>query len=498
MEEPTTPRSDVILIGAGVMSATLGVMLKELDPSLTIHIFERLERVAAESSDAWNNAGTGHAALCELNYTPERADGGVEIVKALKIHEQFEQSLQFWAWLTEQGRMPDPREFVNSVAHMSFVRGEENVASLRKRHAALAKHHLFDAMSFTEDHDTVARWAPLLIEGRDPTEPVAATRSELGTDVNFGALTRALFRQLNAMPGVELHLHHEVKDLVRRDNGEWAVTVLDRERGEEVEWTTPFVFIGAGGAALTLLGKSDIPEAAGYGGFPVGGQWLRCKDPEIVKRHHAKVYGRAAEGTPPMSVPHLDTRVIDGERALLFGPFAGFSMKFLKNGSWFDLVMSLETDNVVPMLEAGWRNRDLTEYLIEQVQLSHDERLEALRAFMPTAVSDDWELSNAGQRVQVIKDHPERGGTLEFGTEVVAASDGSLAALLGASPGASTAVAIMLDLIHRCMPDRVASPAWQAGLRRMVPSFGRSLGGDETLTREIRDWSHRVLGLRDR
>jgi len=488
---------DVLLIGTGIMSATLGVMLKTLDPSLVVHVVERLDRLASESTEAWNNAGTGHAALCELNYTPEREDGSISIDKALRIDEQFEQSKQFWAHFVEKGVLGDPRTFITSVPHMSFVRGEENVAYLRKRHAALCAHHLFAGMEWGEDVATIGRWAPLLVEGRDANEPIAATYTELGTDVDFGAVARGLFAHLMSMPGVHLHLSHEVRDIERSgtEAGAWRVTVRDVANEVSHAWVAKFVFIGAGGGALSLLAKSGIPEADGYGGFPVSGQWLKCNNPEVIAQHHAKVYGKAEVGSPPMSVPHLDSRMIGGERALLFGPFAGFTTKFLKHGSWLDLPASLDPDNVLPMLKAGWDNRDLTKYLLEQVRLTPDERVAYLRTFVPDARFDDWELAIAGQRVQMIKKDETHGGVLEFGTEVVSASDGSLAALLGASPGASTAVSIMLDLVHRCMTRLCESPDWQSRLIEMVPSYGRSLAKDAALTLELRTWSHRVLGL---
>jgi malate dehydrogenase (quinone) len=495
MQATAAQPCDVVLIGTGVMSATLGMMLKELDPSLNIHIMERLDALASESTDAWNNAGTGHAALCELNYTPEKNGGDIDIRKALTINEQFEQSKQFWAYLVETGRLPNPSAFITPVPHMSFVRGEQDVDYLRRRHAALVQHHLFRGMEFSTDPSTIAGWAPLLVEGRDEDEVIAATHTNLGTDLDFGALTRALFAELVRMPGVYLHLRTEVRELRRRDDGLWAVEAFNLASHDYHSWKSRFVFIGAGGAALPLLAKSKIPEADGYGGFPVSGQWLRCTNPGVIARHHAKVYGKAAQGSPPMSVPHLDARTIDGKPAMLFGPFAGFSTKFLKHGSWMDLPDSLELDNIKPMIEAGWDNRELTKYLLEQVTLSPEERLEGLREFMPTAVADDWELAVAGQRVQVIKKHPEHGGVLEFGTEVVSAADGSLAGLLGASPGASTAVSIMLDLVQRCMGDRASTPAWKAQLKRMVPSYGASLATDEELARLVRTWSHRVLGL---
>ncbi|MFZ1658317.1 MAG: malate dehydrogenase (quinone) [Flavobacteriales bacterium] len=488
----TIIQTDAVLIGCGIMSATLGVMLKELDPKLKIHIVERLDEIAGESSDAWNNAGTGHAALCELNYTPENADGSINISKALKVDEEFEMSKQFWAWLARQKRI-QPANFIHSIPHMSFVAGPSDVEFLRKRHAAMNAHPLFHGMEFTTDRKQIGEWAPLLMKDRTDTEAYAATRSMLGTDVNFGELTRMLFKDLDTLTDTDIHLSHDVRDLERMDNGQWRVEVRDLKSGEKKEYHARFVFIGAGGGALPLLEKSDIPEAEGYGGFPVSGQWLRCLDPKIIQQHHAKVYGKAKSGSPPMSVPHLDTRTIGTEQALLFGPFAGFSTKFLKHGSWLDLPSSLEWDNIMPMVQAGWKNMDLTKYLIEQVSLTPEERLEELKEFMPTAVLKDWELAIAGQRVQVIKKDPKEGGVLEFGTELVSAADGSLAALLGASPGASTAVSIMLKLVVKCFPERAAG--WQEGLKRMVPSHGQVLAEDAALIKAVRTRSHTALGL---
>ncbi|RYF61303.1 MAG: malate dehydrogenase (quinone), partial [Cytophagaceae bacterium] len=435
--------SDVILIGAGIMSATLGVMLKELNPNITIQIFERLDQAAAESSDAWNNAGTGHSAFCELNYTPEREDGTIETSKAVKIAESFEQSKQFWAHLVEEGFLKDAPNFIRPIPHMSFVWGDDNVSYLRRRHQALTQSHLFQGMQYTEDKAKIADWTPLVMDGRDQSQPVAATRMDMGTDVNFGTLTRAMFRRLEEMPGVSIHFAHDVHEIWRSKSlGGWKIEVENVTTGATRDVHAKFVFIGAGGGSLRLLEKSAIPESRGYGGFPVSGQWLRCLNRDIIERHQAKVYGKASVGAPPMSVPHLDTRMIDGKRELLFGPYAGFSTKFLKNGSYSDLPKSIQMSNLAPMMMAGLHNISLTKYLIQQVMQSPEDKLAALREYFPEAQLKDWELEIAGQRVQVIKKDDEEGGVLEFGTEVVSAADGSIAALLGASPGASTAVSI--------------------------------------------------------
>ena len=477
------------------MSATLGVLLRALQPDWKIVTFERLPEVAKESSDAWNNAGTGHSAFCELNYTPEKPDGSIDIGKALKIAEQFETSKQLWATLAERGVIPDPSAFIRSVPHMSFAHGEAGVNYLRKRQEALTAHHLFRGMTFSDQADQLREWIPLMMEGRDPSEKVAVTRMEIGTDVNFGTLTRALLDSLARQDGFDLHTSHEVRDVDRGKDGNWHINVKDVRDGSRHWYGAPFVFIGAGGMALTLLEWSDIPEARGYGGFPVSGQWLICKNKDIIARHAAKVYGRPTVGTPPMSVPHLDTRVINGEKALLFGPYAGFSTRFLKQGSLLDLLGSITTDNIAPMISAGLHNLDLTRYLFDQVTQSEEDRLETLREFMPTARQEDWRLGVAGQRVQVIKKDKEMGGILEFGTEIVNSADGSIAALLGASPGASTSVSIMLDLLKRCFPERLESEGWQNTLRELIPAYGQSLRENEELALRMRERSHRLLGL---
>lgn len=479
------------------MSATLGVLLRELQPDLTIEIFETLDGVALESSDAWNNAGTGHAALCELNYTPERADGSVDCTKAIGINESFQISLQLWSYLVEQGRIDLPEKFIRSVPHMSFVKGEADVEYLRKRHAELTLNHLFESMEFSDKPEQLAEWMPLVMEGRDPSEPVAATYTADGTDVNFGALTRSMIASLKNQKGISLHLNHEVTDLRRNKDNSWKVKVKDKSTGKKRKLNAKFVFLGAGGGALPLLQKSDIPEGKGFGGFPVSGQWLRCVNPELIERHEAKVYGKASVGAPPMSVPHLDTRMIDGKKGLLFGPFAGFTTKYLKNGSLLDFPLSMKPDNIIPMTAAGLQNVPLTTYLIGQVLQSPKDRLTALQEFLPEAKMEDWTLEHAGQRVQVIKQDAKKGGVLQFGTEVICAADGSLSALLGASPGASTSVAIMLTLLDNCFPEKIVTGEWKAKLQEMIPSHGQALSKDPELHARVSNWTHGVLGLKE-
>ncbi|PVX47071.1 malate dehydrogenase (quinone) [Flavobacterium sp. 103] len=487
--------SDVVLIGAGIMSATLGLILKELQPDLKIDIYERLDVAAAESSDAWNNAGTGHSAFCELNYTPESADGTINPNKAISIAEQFEVSRQFWAYLVKDGKLPTPEDFIKSIPHISFVWGDKNVDFLKNRFKALQSNPLFAEMIFSTDVSELQKWMPLVMEGRNPDEKVAATSMKIGTDVNFGTLTRNMLAYLTKLDNVTIHYSHEVKKLKQREDKSWRIKITDLASGQKKKVYTKFVFIGAGGGSLPLLEKANVPEGKGYGGFPVSGQWLKCTNPEVIAKHQAKVYGKASVGAPPMSVPHVDTRMIDGERALLFGPFAGFSTRFLKNGSYSDLPLSIKADNVIPMIVAGYKNIPLTKYLIEQVRQSPKDRMNALREYVPNARTKDWKLERAGQRVQVIKKDEELIGKLEFGTEIINTHDGTLAVLLGASPGASTAVSIMVELVSKCFPEQFSSPEWQEKVKTMIPSFGQSLNENPELLATIRKNTAEVLKL---
>jgi malate dehydrogenase (quinone) len=486
-------KTDVILIGAGIMSATLGTLLKELVPDWKITVFEKLDKAAEESSNEWNNAGTGHAALCELNYTVEKPDGSIDISKAIKINEQFQVSRQFWSYLVNRNLIRNPQDFIMPLPHMSFVQGEKNVTFLKNRFEALSNHPLFQGMEFSDDPQKLKEWIPLIMEGRTLNEPIAATKIDSGTDVNFGALTRMLFDHLKNK-NVAVNYKHKVDDIKRTSDGSWELKVKNLDSGTVERHTAKFVFIGAGGGSLPLLQKTGIPESKHIGGFPVSGLFLVCNNPEVVAQHHAKVYGKAKVGAPPMSVPHLDTRYIDNKKSLLFGPFAGFSPKFLKTGSNFDLLGSVKPDNVLTMLAAGAKNVPLTKYLIQQVLLTKEERIEELREFVPNAKSEDWDIVVAGQRVQVIKDTAAGGkGTLQFGTEVVSAADGSIAALLGASPGASTVVSIMLEVLAKCFPQHMKE--WEPKIKEMIPSYGVSLAEDPELLQEIHTSTAQALGL---
>ncbi len=486
---------DVLLIGGGIMSATLGVWLNELEPGMSMEMVERLDGVALESSNGWNNAGTGHSALAELNYTPEDDKGNVQITKAVEINEAFQISRQFWAWQVQQGVLKNPRSFINSTPHMSFVWGDDNIKFLKKRYEALQASPLFAGMQYSEDPAVIKKWVPLMMEGRDPNQKVAATWSPIGTDMNFGEITRQFVAHLQTTPKFDLKLSSEVQDITKNEDGSWRVSYKNLKDGSKTETDAKFVFIGAGGGALHLLQKSGIPEAQEYAGFPVGGSFLVTENPTIAEQHLAKAYGKASVGAPPMSVPHLDTRVLDGKRVILFGPFATFSTKFLKEGSYLDLLTTTTTHNVWPMTKVGIKEYPLVEYLAGQLMLSDEDRLNALKEYFPNAKAEDWRLWQAGQRVQIIKRDEAAGGVLKLGTEIVASQDGSIAGLLGASPGASTAAPIMLTVLQKVFKDKVASPAWQEKLHQIVPSYGTQLNGSPEKVAEEWAYTAKVLQL---
>lgn len=490
---PSSP--DIVLIGAGIMSATLGTMLKELDPSLTVVMLETLDDCGQESSQAWNNAGTGHAANCELNYTPQNSDGSVDISRALEVNTEFDLSRQLWSYLVSKGAIADPRAFINPCPHMSFVWGRENVEFLQARYKAMSAHHCYHGMEYREDHNQIAEWAPLIVEGRDPDQAIAATRIITGADVDYGSLTHLMVANLVTQSGFSVHYKQRVVALDREADGRWRVDIEDVEQRKQHAISAKFVFIGAGGEALPLLQQSHIPEAHGYGGFPVSGIWLRCDVTPVNNRHHAKVYGKAAEGSPPMSVPHLDTRIVGGSKSLLFGPYAGFSTKFLKHGSLTDLFRSIEPGNVLPILAVARDDAALSEYLIGQVLQTSARQFAMLQLFFPTAKRHEWKQAVAGQRVQIIKPDKVRTGVLEFGTELVASEDRSLVALLGASPGASTAAFIAIGVLQKCFAAELTEAAWLPKLKQIIPTYGIDLKQDADACRRIRAETAPVLKL---
>lgn len=493
--DDTTEKTDVLLIGGGIMSASLGTLLQELQPDWKQLMVERLDGVALESSNGWNNAGTGHSANMELNYTPQRPDGSIDVSKALDINEAFMISRQFWSSQVKRGVLQNPHEFINSTPHMSFVWGDKNVDYLTKRYAALQQTTLFQGMKFSTDQNQIKQWAPLIIAGRDPQQKVAATWTPVGTDVNYGEITRQLVGSLKKNKDFTLETSSEVTDFKRNSDNSWHVTITDVKSGKAHAVDAKYVFIGAGGGALKLLQKTGIPEADNYAGFPVGGSFLVTENPEITRQHAEKVYGQASVGAPPMSVPHLDARFLDGKRVVLFGPFATFSTKFLKNGSFLDLLSTTTTKNIGPMTDVGLDNFDLVKYLIGQVMLSDDDRFEALKEYYPSARKEDWKLIQAGQRVQIIKKDAEKGGVLKLGTEIVTDQQKTLAALLGASPGASTAAPISINVMKQLFPEQFNSPEWQSKIHEIVPSYGQKLNGNVALTQQVWDETASTLQL---
>lgn len=480
---------DFVLIGGGIMSATLAMLLHELQPDAKIIVFEKLNDVAEESSSAWNNAGTGHSAFCELNYTPEDENKNINISKAEKIIEQFEISKQFWAYLVDKNYISNPKDFINSCPHMSLVFGEKDTDFLRRRHEKLTQSHLFGEMKYTEDFDQLKEWIPLIMENRNPKDKIAATRSDLGTDVNFGALTKKIFHFLGNQNAITIKKNYKASKIKKQEN-QWDIYL----QGEKTPVRTNFVFIGAGGQSLTLLNSSNIKETEGYAGFPVSGSWLVSKNPELIKKHQAKVYSLAQVDAPPMSVPHLDLRIINGEKALLFGPFAGFSTKFLKTGSYWDFFESINLKNIPSLIGAGLNNIPLTKYLIQQVAMTKYNRIQHLKEFIKEAKSEDWDSLVAGQRVQIIKKDEKHGGKLEFGTEILFNEEKNLATLLGASPGASTCVSAMLEVLEKCFSDKIENQ-WKEKLEEMIPSYGKKLAKHPELTTKIRAFSQEKLEL---
>ncbi|MGL3806032.1 malate:quinone oxidoreductase [Paeniglutamicibacter sp. R2-26] len=487
----TSQSFDVVLIGAGVMSATLGTLIKQLEPGWSIGLFENLDQAGLESSSPWNNAGTGHSALCELNYTAAAADGSIDPTKAIGINEQFQVSRQFYSHLVQNKHVGDASSFINALPHMSFVIGDDHSDYLKTRYEALKPHTLFNEIEHTEDLSTIESWTPLVAKGRDGSQRVAASRVTSGTDVDFGSLTRQMTENL-AANGVEVNYGHKVKG-IKRDGAGWSLTVKDNATNAKRTVNAKFVFVGAGGGALGLLQKAGIEEIKGFGGFPVSGQFLRCTDETVIDQHHAKVYGQASVGAPPMSVPHLDTRFVDGKRSLMFGPYAGFSTNFLKSSSLWDLPLSIRPHNIIPMLAVGKDNMSLTAYLIKEVLKSRAKKDDSLREYFPEANGEKWELITAGQRVQVIKKDAKKGGALQFGTEVITSADGTISGLLGASPGASTATPIMIGLLGRCFPKQFSG--WESKLKEIIPSYGVKLNENPSLYAEVRAETDKVLKL---
>ena len=483
---PNTERYDFALIGAGIMSTTLAVLIRLTKPKAKIVIFERLKDVGLESSDAWNNAGTGHAALCELNYMPDSKDGSLpDPSKAIAINEQFQVSRGFWAYCVEAGILSNPESFIRTVPHMSFVIGEKDIDYLTRRQAVLAEQPLFAGMKLSTSQQQIEQWAPLVMNGRNDKQ-VAATWIEQGTDVDYGEITRQLAKWLTKK-SVKLETSTEVKRLYERSQGGWQIWLGS---SSQRFITADKVFVGAGGWALKLMQGAKLQEIKGYGTFPVSGHFLKTDNPEIVSQHNAKVYSQAPVGAPPMSVPHLDKRVVDGKESLLFGPFAGINPKFLKHGSLLDLPLSVRLHNLVPYISVALKNFDLLKYLIREVTKSRRAKIDQLKEFVPSAKSEDWTYYEAGQRAQIIK--PVKGrGSLQFGTEVIADNSGSIAGLLGASPGASVSAHVMLEVVQKLFGSEEVEK-----IHSMVPGMRGNLNSNSTEAKKHLASTAKILKLK--
>ncbi|WP_438482519.1 malate dehydrogenase (quinone) [Oleiharenicola lentus] len=501
MTSPAThiDNPDVVLIGSGVMSANLGALLKRLDPTLRIQVYEAADELAYESSNGWNNAGTGHAGICEISYTPKPADGSpVKVQKVIDIFQEFEQSLQFWGHAVASGMIENPKEFINPVQHISFVHGDDQVAFLKSRYAGMSAHHFFAPMEFSTDPKKIGSWAPLLTEGRDPNVPIAATKMDGGTDVNFGVVSRKLLAWLDQQPDCAVAASNKVVGLEKRADGRWEIEVKNLKTGEAHKTRAKFVFVGAGGGSILLLQMAGLPEAKGLGGFPIGGNWLVCDTPEIVAKHQAKVYGQNLPEAPTMAVPHLDTRILDGKKTLLFGPFAAWTTRFLhRTGSRADLIRSIKPHNLMTLLKIGATNFPLTRYLIQQGTQSMAGRMRVLRIFYPNAQEKDWKLIDGGIRVQAIKKTDGEAGIVHFGTEVLTSADKSMSALLGASPGASVSVNIVMEVIKTSFPHLLAGEAGKQRVEAIIPTYGTDYRKPENAARfdELMTIARRQLKL---
>jgi malate dehydrogenase (quinone) len=308
------------------------------------------------------------------------------------------------------------------------------------------------------------------MEGREPG-PVAATTGD-GTEVDYGLLARRLCGWLADQEQCGVAAGWKVTRL-QRGAGEWHLSLRCSASGEERQQRTKFVFVGAGGGSLPLLQSTGLAEVEGLGGFPIGGQWLVCDEPSICAQHDSKVYGLTPPSSPSLGAGHLDVRRLNGQRQLLFGPFASWTTRFLKQGHWSDLPLSIHGGNLGALLQTAARNLPLVKYLITQGLKSRELRMAAVRDFYPNARLEDWRLVQAGVRVQAIK-RADRG-QLSFSTEVFSSADRSIAAMLGASPGASVAVNIALEVVQNCLPQLLGCSEGLARMRQMIPTFDQDL-----------------------
>lgn len=479
----------VIVIGAGIMGTTFAVLAKELAPELDVTILERLEGPGAGNSWVFNNAGTGHEANCELNYTPVDEEV-ISVEKALKIHAQFNVAKQFWAYLVNKGAIQDPKTFINQTKHCTIV-SESAIEELRLRFKEMSAHHFFEHMQYSEDFDEIERWLPYLMEGRPRHEKMAATVIETGTDVNFGALTEQMANYAVNELGVKIEYGTHVKRVHRSPAGSWLV---ETERmGNAVQYKADVLFVGAGGGAFPLLKKSHLPFRARFSGFPVGGRFLQAAiTREQADQYRAKTYGKAKVGAPPMSVPHLDLRVANGQHYLLFGPFASFKPVLEKGRGFIDYLRSMRLHDLPGLLNVALEHFPLVKYLVSETFKGESSMLAELENFAPgISRKFDWKAVEAGQRVQIIKD-----GDLQMGTEIIVSSDKTYGTLLGASPGASVSPEVMLRCLEQLLPAVVAGDEARQKLKDIFPEDSLdTLSHNPERYREIRDVVNQTLGI---
>ena len=480
---------DVIIIGAGIMGTTFATLAKELAPELNITILERLESAGEGNSWVFNNAGTGHEANCELNYTPVDEEV-ISVEKALKIHAQFNVAKQFWAHLIKKGAIKDPKTFINQTKHCTIV-SESSIDELRLRFKEMSAHHFFESMRFSEDFDEIKSWIPYLMEGRPRHEKMAATVIETGTDVNFGALTQQMAEHAAQDLGVKIEYGTHVKRVHKSPAGSWLVET--ERHGAPVRYKADVLFVGAGGGAFPILKKSHLPFAKRFTGFPVGGRFLQAPiSAEQADHYRAKTYGKAKVGAPPMSVPHLDLRVADGQHYLLFGPFASFKPVLEKGRGFFDYLRAMRLHDIPGLLNVTLEHFPLVKYLVSETFKGEKSMFEELESFAPgLSKKFDWKPVHAGQRVQIIKD-----GDLQMGTEILVSKDKTYGTLLGASPGASVSPEVMLRCLEQLLPAIFTKEATRKAKKEIFPEDDLdTLATNPDRYREIRDAVNKQLGI---
>lgn len=481
---------NVIIIGAGIMGTTLATLAKELAPELDVTILERLDHAGAGNSWVFNNAGTGHEANCELNYTPVDEEV-ISVEKALKIHAQFNIAKQFWAHLIEKGAIKDPKSFINRTKHCTIV-SEASIEELRLRFKEMSAHHFFENMQFSEDFDEIKSWIPYLMEERPRDQKMAATVIETGTDVNFGALTEQMAAHAVQELGVKIEYGTHVKRVHRSPTGRWLIEA--EQNGSPIQHRADVLFVGAGGGAFPLLKKSHLPFRSRFSGFPVGGRFLQAPiSEEQAEQYRAKTYGKAAVGAPPMSVPHLDLRVAEGQHYLLFGPFASFKPVLEKGRGFFDYLSSMRLHDIPGLLNVALEHFPLVKYLVSETFKGEKSMFEELESFAPgMSRKFNWKAIEAGQRVQIIKD-----GDLQMGTEILVSSDKTYGTLLGASPGASVSPEVMLRCLEQLLPSIFTKDEAQKKKKEIFPEDDLdTLINNPERYREVRDSANKILGIR--